>query len=104
MVKNPRDLLTKLTKTDMSQIKNAESLIDEILELASLSELSEGVYIDASLIPVGEKVSAKIKDMYRNAGWTVSYFSDQRDGDAWVFKINKRFREDSDPLRPDYLR
>ena len=45
MVKNPKDLLTKLTEEEKDQLKTAEKRIDNALERASLSNLSSGVYI-----------------------------------------------------------
>lgn len=105
MVKNPKDLLTKLTEEEKDQLKTAEKRIDNALERASLSNLSSGVYISTSIIPSGGRVYAKIKAMYENAGWLVDYFRDQRDGDAIVFKINKRLQDDDfDSIRPAYLR
>jgi len=104
MVKNPHDLLTKLTEEERDQLKLAESGIDKALEKAILSDLNSGVYISTSLIPSGGRVFAKIQEMYENVGWKVDYFRDQRDGDAIVFKIKKQRSDDSDKIRPGYLR
>jgi hypothetical protein len=74
----------KLTKEEKIQLKKFEEIIDNGIK-KRFQDYDSRAIID---LPNGlnYKLRKEIEKIYDNAGWSVNYVSDQRDGDYLEFK------------------
>jgi len=77
MVIKLEEALKKLTNNEQNELISLEKEIDKaITEDFDGNEIYLGDFEYSS-----ERVFQKLKEKYREAGWTLKYESDQRDGD-----------------------
>lgn len=66
-----------ISEADEAHIASLESRIDGVLKCDGTKSFD--------VRGISAKVRAEIERRYRAGGWTVTYHSDQRDGDFWLF-------------------
>ena len=80
MVVTPQQA-ARLTAEESKRLKELEAKIDEAIHTGYRQE-NPNLCLDARLFGgYGTRVYAQLKRTYEQAGWTLKYESDQRDGD-----------------------
>jgi hypothetical protein len=76
-----------VAKSDYLRLRkvNLDLFIQQANEILMRSNGTTPVTIEGSLIRVPYHARDEFKAAFRQAGWTVEYTSDQRDGDYWRF-------------------
>jgi len=69
-------------KFNEEEMKRVEDRIDAAL----MNPMYTGKQITISTNLVPTHLWEEMEARYRNAGWTVTYYADQRDGSYWVFE------------------
>ena len=91
---------TRKAQPDAQTLKMLEERIDmEIVK--NVEKGMDHTYLDASIFPTIAARKA-IMETYRHAGWSVTYHTDQRDGDA--ITISKATPRDDRPTVSFYDR
>lgn len=86
MVLNPKDVDDK-ARPDKATIESLEKKIDGLL-IENRRAGRRTIEVSVSLFPDKASVDA-IRQLYGQNGWSVTYHSDQRDGDYYVFSEKK---------------
>ncbi len=98
------DILLGIVENKERQIlKSAETTIDEKLskeykggkQIAFFTSIFDGV---------GDHGRDELLDKYREAGWNVEYFADQKDGDTYLFQHEAVFPSELADVRQEYDR
>jgi hypothetical protein len=93
MAIGPKELLEKVVRDEEPRLRRVEQRIDEAL--ATGYDGRSSVAIDASLFEgIRKPALDKLITAYRQAGWTVEYQSDQREGDFYQFSSTAQERRD----------
>ncbi len=87
MVVSAEKILKKVTTEEKQKISKLEKEIDRVLESEFVSGRGSVCYTipENLFIAISSPVISTIKKMYQEAGWKVTYVSDQRDGDYLHF-------------------
>lgn len=93
MVITPQQANEKALRVNQRTLRAAEKTIDAALAEDFKKGELDGVCIDAALLGANDgNVLAVIKERYGQAGWTVKYENDQREGDYLKFKAKRGAR------------
>jgi hypothetical protein len=89
MVLTPTQANERALKSATSDFKKLEKIIDAALTEDFRRDDSCGVCIDLG-ISSSDPVYTLIREKYKEAGWNVTYQSDQRDGDFVRFTARRK--------------
>ena len=89
MVIGPDELLKRITEDEAGKIEQLEKKIDDSLRASY--EGNNSVVLDYDIFRDIRKCTVDaLLSKYRQAGWSVNYISDQRDGDYYEFKRKEK--------------